>query len=110
MTKKLRNLVCLIAVSAVVSAAHAQITTFDDLILPPESYWNGSDGSGGFTSGGARFSNNYNADWDSWDGFSYSNITDTTTQGLAAQYNSIAGSGQGGSANYAVAYVGWGAP
>lgn len=110
MSKKMKHIVCLIAVLTVAHSAQAQIATFDDLILPPESYWNGSDGSGGFTSGGARFSNNYNAAWASWDGFSYSNITDTTTQGLAAQYNSIAGSGQGGSANYAVAYVGWGAP
>ena len=110
MTKKLKHLVCLIVVSAVAGAAQAQIATFEDLILPPESYWNGSGGSGGFTSGGARFSNNYNAAWSSWDGFSYSNITDTTTQGVAAQYNAVAGAGQDGSANYAVAYVGWGAP
>jgi len=110
MTKQLKHLVCLIVVSAAAGAAQAQIATFEDLILPPESYWNGSDGSGGFTSGGARFSNNYNAAWSSWDGFSYSNITDATTQGVAAQYNAIAGAGQGGSANYAVAYVGWGAP
>ncbi len=123
MTKKLKHLVCLIAFSAVVGSANAQpapaspdasrgggIATFEDLILPPESYWNGSGGSGGFTSGGARFSNNYNAAWGSWDGFSYSNITDTTTQGVAAQYNAIAGAGQGGSANYAVAYVGWVSP
>jgi len=86
------------------------VADFEDLPLAGGSYWNGSDGSGGFTSGGARFSNNYNAAWASWDGFSYSNITDTTIQGVAAQYNAIAGAGQGGSANYAVAYVGWGAP
>jgi Domain of unknown function (DUF4465) len=101
---------CLIAVSAVAGVAHAQIATFDDLVLAPRSFWNGSDGSGGFTSGGAHFSNTYNADWGSWDGFSYSNITDTTTQGVAGQYNAIAGAGQGGSTNYAVGYVGWAAP
>ena len=110
MSKKLRHLACLIAGSIAVSAAQAQIATFDDLSLAPESYWNGSDGSGGFTSGGAHLSNSYNAAWDSWDGFSYSNITDTATQGIAAQYNAIAGGGQGGSAIYAVAYVGWVSP
>ncbi len=110
MTKESKHLVRLIVVLAVAAAANAEIATFEDLNLPPESYWNGSDGSGGFTSGGAHFSNTYNADWDSWDGFSYSNVTDTTTQGLTAQYSAIAGAGQGGSANYAVAYVGWGAP
>jgi hypothetical protein len=110
MAKKLKHLVCLIAVSAVAGSANAEIATFEDLNLPPESYWNGSDASGGFTSGGAHLSNSYNAAWGSWDGFSYSNITDATTQGVAAQYNAIAGGGQGGSATYAVAYVGWTAP
>ena len=123
MTKKLKHLVCLIAVSAAASATQAQPihasadairggekATFEDLSLPPQSHWNGSDGSGGFTSGGAHLSNSYNAAWDSWDGFSYSNVTDTATQGTVAQYNAIAGGGQGGSAIYAVAYVGWVSP
>ena len=107
---KFRNLVCLTAVLAMANVLNAGITTFEDLSLPPESYWNGSDGSGGFTSGGAKFNNNYDAAWDSWDGFSYSNITDTTTAGMAGQYNAIAGGGQGGSANYAVGYIGWVSP
>jgi len=84
--------------------ASAAVSTFDDLSLDAESYWNGSDGSGGFTSSGASFNNNYNADWGSWDGFSYSNITDTATDGLDGQYSAIAGGGAGGSTNYAVAY------
>lgn len=84
--------------------ASAAVSTFDDLTLDAESYWNGSDGSGGFTSGAAYFNNNYDADWGSWDGFSYSNITDTASEGFAVQYNAIAGGGAGGSTNYAVAY------
>ena len=102
--------VCLITILAVAGVAHAEITDFEDLNLPPGSYWNGSDESGGFASGSAYFSNSYNADWGSWDGFSYSNATDTTTQGLAAQYNAITGAGQGGSANYAIGWVGWASP
>jgi len=86
------------------AVASAGVSTFDDLTLDAESYWNGSDGSGGFTSGGASFNNNYNAAWGSWDGFSYSNITDTATDGLDGQYNAIAGRGAGGSSNYAVGY------
>jgi len=104
---KFRNLVCLIAALTIISTANADITTFEDLSLPPESYWNGSDESGGFTSGSAYFNNNYNSAWGSWDGFSYSNITDTTTAGMAAQYNAITGAGQGNSANYAIGYIGW---
>jgi len=93
-----------------VSFANADRVTFEDLTLPSESYWNGSDESGGFESGGAHFSNNYNAAWGTWDGFSYSNVTDTATSGMAGQYNCIAGCGQGGSASYAVGYVGWAGP
>ena len=84
-----------------------QITNFEDLALEKGSYWNGSDGSGGFVSGSAWFSNNYDTTYGSWDGFAYSNITDTTTQGWAGQYNSITGGGQGGSANYAVGFMGF---
>ena len=107
---KFWNTVCLIVILAIVSTANADMATLEDLDLPAESFWNGSDGSGGFTSAGVHFSNNYNTDWASWDGFSYSNITDTTATALEGQYNVVAGTGQGGSANYAVAYIGWVSP
>jgi len=107
---RLRDLYCLVSILLTAGAANAAVVTFDELALPPESYWNGSAGSGGFSSGGAHFGNNYNADWGSWDGFSYSNLTDTGIEGLAGQYNAIGGSGQDGSANYAVAYIGFAAP
>lgn len=104
------SLACLATVFAAAGASLADIADFEDLVLTPESYWNGSDGSGGFASGSAYFSNTYSADWGSWDGFSYSNATDTVTEGLAAQYNAITGQGQGGSANYAIGWVGWTSP
>ena len=104
------NLVCFIALLVSAAIAHADIADFEDLVLTPESWWNGSDGSGGFVSGGTHFSNSYNADWGSWDGFAYSNATDTTTQGIAAQYNAITGIGQGNSSNYAIGWVGWTLP
>jgi len=107
---KCKNLVSLIAIFVVTGVANAYISTLEDLPLAPQSFWNGSDQSSGFTSGSAHFSNNYNPAWGSWDGFSYSNITDTTTTGMAGQYNAIAGTGQGNSANYAIGYVGWAQP
>jgi hypothetical protein len=107
---KSANIVCSIAALFIVSTARGDVVTFEDLRLPLESYWNGSDGSGGFTSGGFYFSNNYDSTWDSWDGFSYSNITDTATAGTAGQYNAITGAGQGNSDNYAIGYVGWVSP
>ncbi|MBN1843043.1 MAG: DUF4465 domain-containing protein, partial [Deltaproteobacteria bacterium] len=89
--------------------ADAEVTSFEDLDLDADSYWNGSDGSGGFTSGGTNFNNSYNADWDSWDGFSYSNMTDNKIVGLDGQYNAITGRGVI-SSNYVVGYVGWADP
>jgi hypothetical protein len=84
------------------STAHAEVN-FDDLSLAPNSYWNGSDESGGFTSGGAYFVNNHNPVWGSWDGFAYSNMTDTATPGYTNQYSVYAGAAASGS-NFAVAY------
>ena len=100
--------VLLLGVCGLVKAE--QIANFEDLALEKGSYWNGSDGSGGFASGNAHFSNSF-TDWGggvtSWDGFAYSNMTDTTSRGMDGQYNAITGCGQGGSANYAVGYAGW---
>lgn len=99
--------ICIIIVFAISGMANAVTATFDDLTLSPESYWNGSDSSGGFNSGGIYFINNFDTTYFSWDGFSYSNITDTATSGYDAQYNAITGIGQDGSANYGICYVGW---
>ncbi len=92
------------------ATSNAAIVTFEDLTLPPESYWNGTDGSGGFASGDAFFSNHYDAEWEFWNGFAYSNLTETTATDLGGQYSVIAGTGQGGSTNYGIAFVGWAAP
>ena len=97
--------VLLLAVCGLVKAQ--EIANFENLTLGAGSYWNGSDSSGGFASGSAWFSNNYDTTYGSWDGFAYSNISDTAMQGWAGQYNAITGGGQGGSANYAVGYAGW---
>lgn len=99
-----KGLVSLVFVLILSSVSSAVIATFDDLSLGSESYWNGSDGSGGFVSGSASFNNNYNATYMSWDGFAYSNITDTSSSGWSAQYNAITGCGEGGSTNYGIGF------
>ena len=91
----------------------AAVATFDDLTLAPESYWNGDDdGTGygtysGFTSGDNYFVNYESAapGWTYWDGFAYSNTTDTTTAGVDNQFSAITGGGVNGSSNYAVSYT-----
>jgi hypothetical protein len=94
-------LVWVIANSAVI----AQTTSsFDDLNLMSNSYWNGSDLSGGFSSGNAFFVNTYDSAYYSWTGFSYSSMKDTLTAGFSNMYSAIAGSGQSGE-TYAVGYI-----
>ncbi len=84
--------------------AHADIAAFENLSLSQNSYWNGSDGAGMFTSGDAVFMNGYDSQYKSWDGWAYSNMTDTTTPGHTNQFSAVTGSGVHGSANYGVAY------
>lgn len=93
------------------------VANFSDLTLSSESYWNGPDEAGvnkpdpfggdlpvkvgGYQSTGAKFSNEFNTNYQSWSGFAYSNITDNTTAGFGNQFSSFPGSGRG-DANYAV--------
>jgi hypothetical protein len=81
------------------------VATFDDFDLPPDSWWNGSDGSGGFYSDEFWFPNDYNSEWGSWSGFSVSNMRDSVTPGYENQYSAITASGVDSSENYAVVYV-----
>lgn len=78
------------------------VVTFDDLTLAPNSHWNGSDSSGGFTSGGVYFENSYTGYWSG--GFIYSNTNDVTTAGYTNDFSAFTGTGGNGSANYSVNY------
>lgn len=115
-----RSLMILImVVSMMVSKAYPVINVdFEDLTLPDsESSWSGnypSDGEGGtgeitaFVSNGVSFSNFSDGDWMFWEGFSYSNMSDTTTPGFDNQYSAYAGSGyNSGDDIYAVGFVGY---
>ena len=81
---------------------------FEELTVPAEGYWNGSDDSGGFTSGGIQFSNSF-TDWGggvtSWSGFAYSTMTNVDSAGFANQYSTYAGSGYNSSKNFLVGCV-----
>jgi hypothetical protein len=79
------------------------VSTFESLTLAPNSYWDGSDLSGGFANGNAYFVNDYDTTFFAWSGFTYSNMKDSTTPGWANQYSAITASGYNGSSNYAVA-------
>lgn len=97
-----------LAVAFAASPASALTATFDDaaaaLGLGAEDFYNGSDLAGGFTSGGATFTNDYDATFSSWQGFSVSNTTDTTTPGFGNQYSAYPGGGALGTDAYGVSY------
>lgn len=78
---------------------------FEDLSLETESYYNGSDDAGSFSSGGFTFSNVYNAEWQSWSGFAASTMTDTETEGYTNQHSAITGTGALETNSYGVAYI-----
>jgi len=42
---------------------------FEEFVIPDESFLNGSDGSGGFSSGDIFLPNDFNADFNSWSGW-----------------------------------------
>jgi len=111
----LRTLSLAVAVLGVTAAGAWAVTAdFDDLVLAPESYWNGSadPAAGGFQSGGAWFGNQYVSDpiYPYWYGWSYSRTSDTTTNSYTNQFSAIPGAAHSGS-NYAVAWdsqaAGW---
>ncbi len=77
---------------------------FQSLNLQPNSFWNGSDASGGYKFNIATFSNSYNSQWGSWGGFAFSNVKDTTTLGYGNQYSAMVTSFLEPLNAYAVAY------
>lgn len=95
-------------VAGIRAASASIVVDFEDLSLPAESFYNGSDGVGGFTSGGAFFNNaytDYGGGVVAWSGWSYSNVTDNTTPGFGNQYSAVTGGGAEGSNNYGVAFA-----
>jgi hypothetical protein len=100
------------------AAAQAAIADFENLPLPADSFYNGDPGGllpgqshdGSFVSGGAKFNNLFATDaqfgFSFWNGWSYSNKTDTSTPGFANQYSAFPGAGSGGSAKYGIAFFG----
>jgi hypothetical protein len=109
-TKTLFLIFCTIALLSVIDRPlKAQtISDFENLPLVADTFWNGSDGSGLFTSGDASFTNKF-VDWGggftSWSGFSYSNKRDTLTQSYTNEYSAMTALGVNASDKYAVCYV-----
>lgn len=103
--KKVTYLVLCLALSPWATGQQT-VVDFENLSLPTaESYYDGADSAGGFTSQNVFFANDYQGYWAG--GFAYSNMTDVTTPGWLNTYSVFAGAGADNSANYALfSYVG----
>lgn len=105
--KKITKTLALLSLLITAKAATAQyVATFEDLTLAPNSYNDGSSGSGDFTSGGITFNNSYNTAWGYWEsGFAFSNMGDTATAPsdyMTQLYETKAGKGYAGSDNFGI--------
>lgn len=112
-----------LAAGSWLSVAQAARVDFEDLLLAPESYWIGYDSQPypadnlgeehPFTSRGVELYNyyieGYEPLWQSpytyWEGWAYSNKTDTVTPGYGNQFSAIPGGGVAGSSNFGLAYL-----
>src|SRR5262249_29900815 len=79
----------------------------------PDYFYNGYSAAAAgqptdFASSGATFHNDFSnfGGGCCWQGWAYSQTTDTTTPGFGNQYSAIPGSGAAGSATYGVAFTG----
>lgn len=91
----------------IANAQNNSVFTFDELFLPDTGFWNGSDTSiytNSFGDDVLTFGNNYNPDYLSWEGFSFSNWTDTVTEGYNNQWSTFAGQAASDSI-FGIAYI-----
>jgi len=102
--KKINVVLMLLLSSMLTNVKSQNVVDFDALLLQPDTFWNGSDLTGGFTDGGAYFVNDYDTSYGGyWNGgFAYSNRVDTVTAGYTNMYSVMAGVAQSGS-NFAIA-------
>lgn len=94
-------------IAVLCQSAHAATITFEDFTLPGVGYLNGSEKSNAaapYQSGGASFNNLYDSGFASWEGFSISNQTDTTTAGYLNQYSVYGSGGAGASSQFAIGF------
>jgi len=79
---------------------------------PPDGsagYNNGMSGRGDLTLDGVTFSNSFTdfgGGFTAWNGFAFSNLTDTLTPGFGNQYSTFAGVGAAGSSQFALGTTG----
>ena len=88
-----------------ITSLFSQTEDFESFGVTDGNPLNQADNGVSFEGNNILLYNNYNPDWDSWDGFAISADTDVTTPGFGNQYSCIAGAGNDGSQSYAVSFA-----
>jgi hypothetical protein len=87
------------------SAIGQTIADFENISLPAAGFLNNAAPAGGFSSGHIQIKNSFDPQFQVWDGWAISRLTDTVTPGFNNQYSAVTGRGTASSAQYAVAYA-----
>lgn len=103
----MKNLLYILFLTALPYVSFSQENaTFENLTLPPDTFWNGSTDSLGtsFSSGNFTFQNYYDTAFGGYwaSGWAYSNVFDTTTAGFTNLYGAITGTDVSDTGIYAV--------
>ena len=116
---KIKSLVCLVILVLAATVASASVADFENLSLGDDSHWSGTypydNGNNtsetvGIQTGDATFTNTSGyAGYYFWNGWAYSNETDSTTPGYTNQFSAYVTDGEGhaynaGDNNYGVFY------
>lgn len=104
MNKHIKTMLVVAGMAATAISAQAQqVSTFDDLTLAADTFYNGSDLAGTFKSGDAVFVSKYDTSFGGYwsGGFAYTNKKDSSTAGFMNLYSAITAKGHE-SANYAI--------
>lgn len=104
MKKHVQFVLTLAFTASLSTVAFAQkVASFDDLTLPADSFYNGKDQKGGFTSSGTFFTSKYDTSFGGYwaGGFALTNKKDSTTAGFTNLYSAITARGYQ-SVNYGI--------
>lgn len=83
------------------------VADFENMAIPAgNQFLNDAGSSGVFESGNTALHNYYDTQFQYWDGWAISRVTNNTTPGFGNQYSAITGEGANASAQYAVGYAG----
>lgn len=104
-TTKFKTILSIVTLGIGLVAKAQSTVDFENTTLNGQGYYNGSDLSGGYSSNGLHFKNDYTPQFQSWSGFAASSVTDSATAGYTNQYGCYAGGAANGSQKFGLAYV-----